>query len=100
MTEQDFQIAIVGGGIVGLVCAIALAKKDIHVDLFEAAVRTYIIFIYLSDFSCRPSMAKWVRESVLVRQSFYFASQFAEEIRTQCRQYSGCARYFGESRGK
>jgi salicylate hydroxylase len=39
MAQKDFQIAIIGGGIVGLVCAIGLAKAGLEVDVFEAAVR-------------------------------------------------------------
>jgi salicylate hydroxylase len=39
MTQKDFQVAIVGGGIVGLVCAVGLAKAGLQVDVFEAAVR-------------------------------------------------------------
>ena len=36
--EKDFTVAIVGGGIVGLVTAIALARAGMDVDVFEAAV--------------------------------------------------------------
>jgi salicylate hydroxylase len=42
MSQKDFQVAIVGGGIVGLVCAISLAKAGLQVDVFEAAVRILI----------------------------------------------------------
>ena len=38
MAEKDFQVTIIGGGIVGLVCAIGLARAGVHVDIFEAAV--------------------------------------------------------------
>ncbi|VDB84930.1 unnamed protein product [Peniophora sp. CBMAI 1063] len=38
-SQKDFTVAIVGGGIVGLVCAIALAREGIDVDVFEAASR-------------------------------------------------------------
>ena len=37
--EKDFTVAIVGGGIAGLVCAVGLARAGIEVDVFEAAVR-------------------------------------------------------------
>ena len=37
--QKDFTIAIVGGGIVGILCAIALAREGVDVDVFEAAVR-------------------------------------------------------------
>ena len=35
---KDFRVAIVGGGVCGLTCAIALAKEGILVDIFEATV--------------------------------------------------------------
>lgn len=38
--QRDFTVAIVGGGIVGLVCAIELARAGIQADVFEAAVST------------------------------------------------------------
>ena len=38
-SQKDFTVAIVGGGIVGLTCAITLARAGIEVDIFEAAVR-------------------------------------------------------------
>ena len=37
--QKDFTIAIVGGGIVGILCAIALAREGVDVDVFEAAAR-------------------------------------------------------------
>ena len=37
-TTKDFQVAIVGGGVSGLVCAIALQHAGVSVDIFEAAV--------------------------------------------------------------
>jgi len=48
MTSKDFSVSIVGGGIVGLVCAIGLAKSGLHVDLFEAAVRLFFVFHLIS----------------------------------------------------
>ncbi|OBZ79798.1 Salicylate hydroxylase [Grifola frondosa] len=36
-TVKDFQVAIVGGGVCGLVCAIALTRAGVPVELFEAA---------------------------------------------------------------
>ncbi|KZV73542.1 FAD/NAD-P-binding domain-containing protein [Peniophora sp. CONT] len=35
--QKDFTVAIIGGGVVGLVCAIGLARAGVQVDLFEAA---------------------------------------------------------------
>ncbi|TBU25307.1 FAD/NAD(P)-binding domain-containing protein [Dichomitus squalens] len=35
--RKDFQVAIVGGGVSGLVCAIALQRAGVSVQLFEAA---------------------------------------------------------------
>lgn len=37
-SQKDFTVAIVGGGIVGLITAIGLARGGIDVDVFEAAV--------------------------------------------------------------
>ncbi|VDB92178.1 unnamed protein product [Peniophora sp. CBMAI 1063] len=36
-SNKDFTVAIVGGGFVGLTCAIELAKSGVHVEVFEAA---------------------------------------------------------------
>ncbi|KAK0215062.1 salicylate hydroxylase [Armillaria fumosa] len=33
---KDFTVAIVGGGMCGLACAVALSRSGIHVDIFEA----------------------------------------------------------------
>ncbi|KZV72615.1 FAD/NAD-P-binding domain-containing protein [Peniophora sp. CONT] len=35
-SQKDFTVALVGGGIVGLTCAIGLARAGIQVDIFEA----------------------------------------------------------------
>ncbi|KAL4269099.1 FAD/NAD(P)-binding domain superfamily protein [Pleurotus pulmonarius] len=37
MASKDFTVAIVGGGMCGLVCAYALAKAGVAVEVFEAA---------------------------------------------------------------
>ena len=42
---KDFTVAIVGGGFVGLTCAIELAKSGVNVDVFEAAVSPRTLFI-------------------------------------------------------
>lgn len=34
----DTRVAIVGGGVCGLTCAVALAKEGIKAEVFEAAV--------------------------------------------------------------
>ncbi|KAG5724529.1 hypothetical protein E4T56_gene17434 [Termitomyces sp. T112] len=36
-SSKDFRVAIVGGGMCGLVCAIGLAKAGVHVETFEQA---------------------------------------------------------------
>ena len=36
---KDFEIVIVGGGVCGLACAIALAQEGIPTEVYEAAVR-------------------------------------------------------------
>ncbi|KAM5540777.1 hypothetical protein V8D89_005421 [Ganoderma adspersum] len=36
-SQKDFKVTVIGGGVCGLACAIALQKADITVDLFEAA---------------------------------------------------------------
>ena len=35
------QVAIVGGGVCGLTCAVALMKAGIDVQIYEAAVSTF-----------------------------------------------------------
>ncbi|VDB92175.1 unnamed protein product [Peniophora sp. CBMAI 1063] len=37
--QQDFRVVLIGGGIVGLICAIALAQKGVQVDIYEAATK-------------------------------------------------------------
>ncbi|OSX66927.1 hypothetical protein POSPLADRAFT_1072093 [Postia placenta MAD-698-R-SB12] len=37
--RRSLNVAIVGGGVVGLTCAVALLRADVHVELFEAAAR-------------------------------------------------------------
>ncbi|VDB95787.1 unnamed protein product [Peniophora sp. CBMAI 1063] len=37
--QRDFSVAIVGGGIVGLICAIGIARAGVQVDVFETASR-------------------------------------------------------------
>ncbi|KAG6809897.1 hypothetical protein H0H92_014216 [Tricholoma furcatifolium] len=36
-SQKDFRVAIVGGGMCGLACAVGLMKAGIHVDIFEQA---------------------------------------------------------------
>ena len=36
--EHNLDIAIIGGGIAGLVCAVGLAKKGIYVNVYESKV--------------------------------------------------------------
>ena len=38
-TATKLEVAIVGGGIVGLICAIAMVREGINVQLYEATVR-------------------------------------------------------------
>ena len=42
---KDFKVAIIGGGLCGLACAVGLRKAGVKVDIYEAAVR-YICLIY------------------------------------------------------
>lgn len=35
---KDFKVAIVGGGMCGLACAIGLTRAGVDVEIFEAAV--------------------------------------------------------------
>lgn len=36
--RKNLQVAVVGGGVCGLVCAIALIKRGVSVQIYEAAV--------------------------------------------------------------
>ena len=47
---KDFTVAIVGGGLCGLACAIGLRKAGVNVHIYEAAVRI-LILIRSSSFS-------------------------------------------------
>ena len=47
--QKDFTVAIVGGGIAGLVCAVGLARAGIQVDVFEAAVRNMYVSLWELD---------------------------------------------------
>ena len=50
--QSGLQIAIVGGGVCGLTCAIALAQRGVHVEIFEAAVSflyTYSVIRFLTS---------------------------------------------------
>lgn len=42
-STKDFKVAIVGGGVVGLTCAVGLRRVGIKVDVFESAVRMFVI---------------------------------------------------------
>ena len=41
---KDFTVAIVGGGLVGVLCAIGLGRAGIQTYIFEAAVGTLTRF--------------------------------------------------------
>ena len=38
MSDQPLEVAIIGAGIVGLTCALALEKEGVKVEIYEAAV--------------------------------------------------------------
>jgi salicylate hydroxylase len=38
MSSEKLQVAIIGGGICGLACAIALLREGVDVQVYEAAV--------------------------------------------------------------
>lgn len=40
--EKGFKVAIVGGGMIGLVCAVVLAQAGVDVEVYEATVRLII----------------------------------------------------------
>lgn len=40
MALKDLKVAVVGGGVCGLTCAIGLAKNGVNVEVYEAAVST------------------------------------------------------------
>ena len=39
--DQKLKIAIVGGGVCGLACAIALQNEGVKAEIFEAAVNQF-----------------------------------------------------------
>lgn len=57
---KDFKVAIVGGGISGLTCAIALKQAGVSAEVFEAAVSGCSLecCIFVSDGSFRRSSRK------------------------------------------
>ncbi|KAI0255796.1 hypothetical protein BJV78DRAFT_1368771 [Lactifluus subvellereus] len=60
---RDFRVAIVGGGVCGIVLAIGLCRAGVKVDIFEAAVRVLRTSLSLvADFSSR-SMEKSAQAS-------------------------------------
>ena len=38
-THKRLEVSIIGGGVCGLTCAVALQRAGVHVQIFEAAVR-------------------------------------------------------------
>ena len=50
-------VAIIGGGVCGLVCAVSLMKKGVDVQLYEASVRPnhFILCSLLMYFATIPS---------------------------------------------
>ena len=64
---KDFTVAIVGGGLVGVLCAIGLGRAGIQTDIFEAAVCTFIHFLRIlltSAFSTSTTISAQGLESV------------------------------------
>lgn len=62
--RRSLNVAIVGGGVVGLTCAVALLRAGVHVELFEAAVGLSdlnLLDIYESILD-RPDLKKSVQE--------------------------------------
>lgn len=45
MSFKDFRVAIVGGGLCGLACAVYLLRAGIHVNVFESAVRPLLCIV-------------------------------------------------------
>lgn len=44
--DRRVEVAIVGGGVCGLTCAVALQRAGVSVQLFEAAVRVCLSVAY------------------------------------------------------
>lgn len=40
MSQQKLRVAVVGGGVCGLACAVVLLREGVDVHVYEAAVRT------------------------------------------------------------
>ena len=65
---KRLRVAIVGGGVCGLTCALALAREGIHAEVFEAAVsHSTHCGVGLSDMFCSQNSERlelvWVSVS-------------------------------------
>lgn len=45
MSSNNLRIAIVGGGVCGLTCAIGLMREGVDVHVYEAAVSVIMMFV-------------------------------------------------------
>ena len=43
MSTESLRVAVVGGGVCGLTCAVALQRRGVDVQVYEAAVCTTVL---------------------------------------------------------
>jgi pyruvate/2-oxoglutarate dehydrogenase complex dihydrolipoamide dehydrogenase (E3) component len=74
-SKKPLEIVIVGGGVCGLICAIALAKRGINAQVYEAAVRHVMLkpnLDRLLTLQYRRSLARSVQDWGSVSQNCVF----------------------------
>lgn len=55
---KNFSVSIVGGGVCGLTCAIALTREGVPVDVFESAVSITLFGYQLVLMSLQPKFSE------------------------------------------
>ncbi len=86
-SQKSFEVAIVGGGVCGLTCALALVKEGVPVTVYEAAVRPLVL---LTLFRVHTSTTVSFRRNWSGHRNWYVdwytiaACHFESDIRKRC----------------